>query len=398
MTTGSISIDKALFDELRVPERDIHVLVLRVDRDQLEHAEAAVDQVLLRYHEEDEERYETVGLSRGAWTWTRANDAIVMDVLDCDDPVLATVEELAADLAALGVSGRLEPRPTTQVERLPALAYVIEARLHVGEAAPDGESLGWHTETEAWERVLTVAVDWCTDRGRLRDVVFRKSFLDPFLLDLKEDPIGRLMKEREDNPELWTNDGGETRWVTTDRMQSRISLITLFPLEESSPPWRLAYAGMKEAVTVAADQIAYAFVKHGASTQYAELGMSLLDWPARPGWDHRMTSGITAVLQDDHRAPDAFALQALGPGYDLPEPSFPSFTTERVSHTQLLEHNDLDAWFEGLFIPPGTPYVDLPRIPIPTVLADARAELDPILLQMQDLAGRKFHLDPGGLP
>jgi hypothetical protein len=83
----------------------------------------------------------------------------------------------------------------------------------------------------------------------------------------------------------------------------------------------------------------------------------------------------------DEYAPDAFGSQLLGPGYAGRVPPAPSYVKRAVADALLLEHEDPAAWYEQPFVPATVALRNIARAPVPPVLANARAELAPILFR-----------------
>jgi hypothetical protein len=137
---------------------------------------------------------------------------------------------------------------------------------------------------------------------------------------------------------------------------------------------------MTEMLRDQADQLAYGFVRRGWAVDEALLDHSLpYDWPERadrePGG-----IGFTAYAFEDLFAPDAFAVQLLGPGYAgrVPEPS--DWRQERAGTAAVvLEHHDPAAWFDAPFVPFRNRTWERDRPEPPAVLARARETLAPIL-------------------
>jgi hypothetical protein len=162
--------------------------------------------------------------------------------------------------------------------------------------------------------------------------------------------------------------------VVTDLSTGRVALI------ETGIPWRRTLAAAVEVLRSAEADLAYGFVKSGSSPLYVTQGESLrFDWPPRPDVDaDRVRRG--AVYEDTH-APDAFAVQLLGPGYAERVPDAPPYEATPVGESTLLEHADLAAWFEAPFVPPDVRWNQIRDVTPPLVLAEARVALAPILFR-----------------
>ena len=143
--------------------------------------------------------------------------------------------------------------------------------------------------------------------------------------------------------------------------------------------WRRALAELTEMLREHAELLAYGCIKHGSAVTYARLGSSLrYDRPPRRDLPLRDAHRPGNEAFEDAYAPDAFGVQLLGPGYAGRVPDSPAWRQQRVgSASVLLEHIDLPAWFEAPFVPCGSTNGELTEPP--AVLAQARAELAPIL-------------------
>jgi hypothetical protein len=139
--------------------------------------------------------------------------------------------------------------------------------------------------------------------------------------------------------------------------------------------WPPMVARLREFLLAHHEQMVYAFVRRGEDRASARYGASLArDWPARPGF--MAAAGFEGAFEE-RWAPDAFAVQLLGPGYANRIPVGPSWKHTAAGDCSLVEHVTPAAWFAQPFVPTGT----LPEAaPIPDVLAAARSDFHDILI------------------
>jgi hypothetical protein len=398
MGKSQITIASDLADRLHSSDEESHVFAFFPKGRSMDEAEPAIDAVQRRYREEgDAAKHQ--GRFRGGWTWSRQGDVIAFNVLDPDGP-LEVLQEFANDLADLGVAGEFGALANAPVAPLPDDSYLLEAVLHVGESVirPDGK-LGWRIDLRAYERALRHAAYWCTRDGQASQVIYKKSMLDPIRLDPSEDPVKRLLGELDpyDRTQLWTRDAAEDRFVSMEALYSRVSLIALLDPTVAGQKWRSAYEDLKRVVTGAGEVNGYAFIRHGTGNPSTSAGDNHWPWPPRPEWDSQPGANTAVLLRDDHLALDAFAFQALGPGYQEKDLRFPSYALERDPRTAFLEHRDLDAWFRAPFVPAEMLHKERTSVPAPPVLRGARAEMESILIKPSDVEGKQIHLDASSL-
>ena len=143
--------------------------------------------------------------------------------------------------------------------------------------------------------------------------------------------------------------------------------------------WREPLAGLTSFLRANADHLVYGHIRRGWGVNMALALHSLpADWPERADEQPR-GAGWTYASFDDLYAPDAFAVQLLGPGYAGRVPELPAWRAEAVGREAvLLQHTDPAAWFDEPFVPFHQDVRHLDRSP-PEILVRARAELAPIL-------------------
>jgi hypothetical protein len=171
---------------------------------------------------------------------------------------------------------------------------------------------------------------------------------------------------------------GEERFrsVAVTASRGRVSLIEGGPALHRGG-WRATLRELVVQMEAASPLCVYGFVKRGSHRPVAQLGISLAeDWPPVPHFD---PYSITAEAFEDRFAPDAFGVQLFGPGYAGRVPDGPRWKPVGAGTDAIvLEHFDLDAWFERSFVPFGGRRPHQPAR-VPEVLAKARKDFAEIL-------------------
>jgi hypothetical protein len=318
----------------------------------------------------------------GEWDWLRVRDGVLITVVECDalEDVLPAV---AAGLERRGVGGDFDLRDRPVVATPPVSAHLLECRLRVrGERVRrEPRSYRWHPDPEAHESILAAAEKWCRRHGRGANESLTAGIVGPVPIEPGEDVLARLREEVVDNMygSLSAVTADEFRSVAARAWVGGVSLVVGGAWVEAGE-WQRPLAELTGLLREHADLLAYAYVRRGWAVTEALLGDSLpFDWPHRA--DHQPRgAGFTHQAFDDVYAPDAFAVQLLGPGYAGRLPENTAWLAEPAgSGAVLVEHVDLPAWFDAPFIP----FRERPRhpdqVPVPTVLAEAREALAPIL-------------------
>ncbi|MDQ5821474.1 MAG: hypothetical protein M3540_08545, partial [Actinomycetota bacterium] len=140
------------------------------------------------------------------------------------------------------------------------------------------------------------------------------------------------------------------------------------------------HQGLRAFCRSAAPWAVYGFAKRGSRRIDAELGSLYMDWVPVP---HRSANSPRGGAYEDRLAPDAFGVQLLGEGYRGWVPDGPDWVQARVgAKAVLVEHRDLEAWFDGRFVPfGGHSLASLlsGTVPIPDLVARARQDFKPVL-------------------
>lgn len=307
---------------------------------------------------------------RGEWTWVASGDDVIVTALECE--VLPEVlPELAALVDSRGVEGRLDLYDDSAANfQWPWPLRLVEARLRVRGAREHigGQTYHWNANEEALEHVVDVAVRWCVDaRG---PSPWLRVGVNP-LIEVPPDGLAARVREEMGRAGI-VEIRRAGRGVVFDALWGRVSLMDI------DARWRCVVAAMARVLREGAGSLAYAFVKGGADPSHVVAGESLeYDWPPRSGVDEH---GVQPAWSfEDERAPDAFAVQLLGPGYAGRVPASRLYRAQTVADATLLEHVDLASWFDAPIVPPETHWTRIGEVMPPRVLAEARAALAPVL-------------------
>jgi hypothetical protein len=318
----------------------------------------------------------------GEWNWVRVSDGVLVKVVECEvfEEVLPAV---AAALERRGIEGAFDLRDRPAVATLPITAHVLELRARVrGERLRrEQRSYLWQADPAAHDAILAVAERWCRQRGGRATRSLSSGTVGPVPVEPGEDVLDRMREAVVDrmHVELSALRGDEFRSVAARAWSGGVSLVVGGASVEAGQ-WRRALAELTGVLRDHADLLAYAYVKRGWAVKEALLADSLAyDWPQRA--DHQPRGiGFTPEAFEDVYAPDAFAVQLLGPGYAGRVPESAAWREERVgSAAVLLEHVELPAWFDAPFVPFRNRAWHVERPQPPAVLAQARTELAPIL-------------------
>jgi len=322
---------------------------------------------------------------RGEWTWVASGDDVIVTALECE--VLPEVlPELAAVLESRGIDGSLEVHDDTGATfQWPWPLRLVEARLRVrGERElVGGRTYHWNADEQALTHVVDVAVLWCV-RARGPSPWLRVG-VNP-LIEVPPDGLAARVREEMGRAGI-VEIRRAGRGVVFDALWGRVSLMDI------DARWQRVVPAIADVLREAAGSLAYAFVKGGADPSHVVAGESLeYDWPPRSGVDEHGVQPAWAF--EDERAPDAFAVQLLGPGYAGRVPASRLYRAETVTDATLLEHVDPGSWFDAPIVPPDTHWSRIGEVTSPPVLAEARAALAPILFDGSHVPAT----DRGALP
>lgn len=306
--------------------------------------------------------------------------ALPVNFCDTEDDLRTVLGLLTASLEDTGVSGRLTelrndwsvfPDPLVDT---PSLSTVLCLRLRPGAGASDAGALTADitredVPAEIMQAVVRYALAWC-------DVPAGSHYAEYGGVSLrltKESLPGLLAAALRSLPTApaihiqcvdWPH---RARQVAFSRNARVIFTEAAADLDESWPEvLRTATTALKNNVPTSD----YGFVvRSGGSPATMEMLLhSSLSGVQRP--DVEPNESLIARGLEDHLAPDAFAVQLLGPRYDIASLQLPdSWQLEALpGGAHLLSHQDPAAWVAG-------------RRPDADVLASGRRALDPLLLQ-----------------
>jgi hypothetical protein len=318
----------------------------------------------------------------GEWDWVRVSDGVLVHVVECDlfEEMLPAV---AAALERRGIEGTFDLRERPVVATPPTTAHMLECRLRVRgvRVRREPRAYRWRPDPEAHEAILAAAERWCRRHGRRATDSLSSGTVGPVPIEPGEDVLERMREEVADNMyvSLSAVTADEFRSIGARAWVGGVSIVVGGAWVEAGE-WQRPLAELTALLRDHADLLAYGYVRRGWAVTEALLGNSLpFDWPYRA--DHQPRgAGFTHQAFDDVYAPDAFALQLLGPGYAGRLPDSEAWLAEPAgSAAALLEHVDQAAWFGAPFIPFGQRPRHPDQAPVPAVLAEAREALAPIL-------------------
>jgi hypothetical protein len=311
----------------------------------------------------------------GHWSLAPAEGGVAIRIDEEPDDFEGLVRRIAEELDGRGVDGSLDLFEPGQPLDLPQTAPLLECRLRVRgvrSRLPNGKPR-WKPEPDALESAVADGVAWCVANapGLPRQLL---SGLVTSTLGPDADAWALVRQALEA-----TADVGVV--VLTSAAPDRFRTLSVSPsggrvtcIEGGAAldgdGWRLSLDGLTGILRSAARWAVYGFVKRGSNRRAAEHGRSLAeDWAPI---DRFNPAVISAEAFEDELVPDAFGVQLLGPAHAGARPRGRWRETPIGAGAVLLEHPDLDAWFNRATVPPD-------------VLAAARDDLAPILLTRDDI-------------
>ena len=313
----------------------------------------------------------------GEWDWLRVADGLVVTLQDSDDFEAALVA-LAAALGRRGIEGTFDVYEQPPIVRPPPVGDLLECRVRLRGNRVHGapRAYHWHADQGAEEAFLAVAARWCrTCAQDASGSLLSRSIRVP--VKPGEDVVDRMREAISANWHTVVSAvaADEFRSVAARSYTGGMSLIiggARLDRDGWQPPLTELIALLRDH----SDLLAYAYIRRGRNYGAAEQERSLpSEWPRRPG-DQPRGHGFAPEAFEDVYAPDAFAIQLLGPGYAGRVPDSPMYRQQPAGDTAvLLVHVDLPVWFDAPFLAPGAPKPPAP----PAVLTRARHELAPIL-------------------
>jgi hypothetical protein len=329
----------------------------------------------------------------GEWDWVRVSDGVLVQVVECE-ALESVLPAIAAALERRGIEGAFDLPDEASVATRPRTAHMIECRARVrGARLRRGpRDYLWQADPQAHQQILAAAERWCRRRGQRATESLSVGTVGPVAVEPDEDVLDRMHEAVADriHVELCAVTADGFRSVAVRAWSGGVTLVEGGAWVEAGH-WRRALAELTGVLRDQADQLVYGFVRRGWAVDAALLSDSpAYDWPQRA--DHQPSGiGFTPQAFDDVFAPDAFAVQLLGPGYAGRAPDASAWRQERAGTAAvLLEHLDLPAWFDAPFVPfrDRTWQRDHPQPP--AILARAREALAPILYSPGVLSERGY--------
>jgi hypothetical protein len=338
----------------------------------------------------------------GEWDWVRVPAGVLVQVTECDvlEDMLPAV---AAALERRGIEGGFDVTDPPAVATRPGRAHLLECRVRIrGERIRRGpRDYLWQADLEAHEAVLGFAERWCRRHGERAAHSLSSGTVGPVPVEAGEEVLSRLLDDVVANMhvELASVTADEFRAVAARAWTGGVSLVVGGGLIEGGQ-WHRPLDQLTQVLRDHADLFAYGYIKRGWWVTDALLSHSLPgDWPRGPERHHQPRGiGFSSEAFEDLYAPDAFAVQLLGPGYADRVPARDCWRRDEVgSASQLLEHADLPAWFDAPFVPFGRPANPSEPSP-PAVLTRARVDLAPIVYAPGVLGGVGYtDVEPRGV-
>lgn len=281
------------------------------------------------------------------------------------------LQAVADDLSRNGVRGRLDLYALPDVPSLPATIGVVEARVRVlGRRVANGRDR-WAADRAALHRVLEAATRWCLQARPDRGVTLQDGAMPALLVRRCDSALARLRGVMGDSGWVTLRSVGDDRFrtVTVAPAEGRVTVVEGGAVLHRAG-WRPSVAAVTEFVRLVSVEAVYGFVRRVAALSEAEFASpSATDWLRR--------SSLDAIAHEEHRAPDAYPIQLLGPRYAGRIPGGGDWrATELAGGRVLLEHLDLAAWFDEVTIEQA---LRGESVPGRAVVERARASFAPIL-------------------
>lgn len=305
---------------------------------------------------------------------------VVMDPPQYD----AVLDGLVAGLEAEGISGVLTshgsgvdaPHPLA-AQRRGVTTELITCRVSlVGQPAPPRS---WRVDGQVIDTVVSALVRWCLDGDPARELHYSGA---GFSITTDGDEAVRLLslQLRNDPSEACSVAcalaSEAVREVDFSMWNGYVALMSA-PRGPMGDRWREHVDAVVDGLSLVAGPARYAMVRRGSTwRRLASADVLARDWVAMPHLTRPQRLLTRALVLEDHRVPDAFGIQLLGPGHAASVPSSGDWTRTVVAGDRvLLKHRDPAAWYAR------------PR-PDEATLRAARVDLGPLLMDDDAVLGR----------
>lgn len=317
----------------------------------------------------------------GEWSWLAVSSGVLIQVIECED-LEHVLPAIGTALDRRGVAGRFTLWDGSHAPELPLVSDFVECRIRVrgDRERREPRMYVWHADDEARRAVLVAADAWCRQLGPAALYALRVSTLGPVAINAAEPVVARMSDalRESSHAELSGTSGDDYRAVAARPAAGGVSLLAgIAGCDEEAR--ETLVTGLVDVLRDQADAIAYGFVRRGWDLRLGLVSDGLgYDWPRRPD-DEPRGLGFAPHSFEDVFAPDAFAVQLLGPGYEGRIPDHPTWRVERVgAASTLVQHAEPEAWFAAPFAPKGN-RLSPGEGSVPEVLAQARTDLAPVL-------------------
>lgn len=389
----------ALIDELEAggEDRDGIVVVVRGPMTPSEldvELTRAVDVAQEPWWTAFEANEELPGGDPGEWSWASLEDGVLLVVEEADS-VREALGDVVEQLSRQGVEGTMEPWTAPDLPQPPHNRPGVICQMRLAGARVDrgDQEFAWRVDDAARTRVAAAGVTWV--RGAQDGVEsVAISGVVPIPVAEGQDPLPLMLQAVEDGHiVLFSASDGVSGRAVSLRAHGGVGLAMFGP--------GAVECGCRAGV----DEFRLFLERHAPDLVYghvmATVGANIAlrqnelpsDWPRRA---HSVPRGVagTRFAFEDLYAPDAFAVQLLGPGYR--DRALPETTrwrrTEASPGSVLLEHAEPDQW---LSFPTTTPDA---RPIEPALLQTARDDLHEILYRPGVLSGYGIDVLDDGPP
>jgi len=331
----------------------------------------SVTRALREFETRHADTFETTGEPwPGSWDVLPVPEGAILIGGYKSDAFEEVLQGIVADLEAHGVRGKLDLYTPPEPPTLPRGRGIVKAQLRVlGQRVPDAHER-WAADRAALGRVTHAAVSWCMQNRPDRGVTISRDALPTLLVRRCDPPLARFNEVLADDA-FWVtlNSVGDERFRSV-RVEPRSGGVVI---AEGGPVlhragWNRSVNAVTAFMRAASADTVYGFIRRttAGTNPDPELGDRL----------YRNRS-LDAAAHEDHYAPDAYAVQLLGPSYAGRIPTGADWTTTELDAGRVLvEHNAPDAWFEE---PTLEQAVYGERMPTDATREQARADFKPIL-------------------